>query len=199
MVGQIGPLVQAGKRLRIVASHVAGGLAGGLVIGILVGLLAAIIHEVVAWPREFVLAGLCSALLVAAASDARLVRPPYIWTARQTPRTWGCSFGSTPAVFAWGFDLGLVFTTRLTSFGVLVLPAFVLLNGSFIAAVGIFTAFAVTRAAVSSATALYAKDDLGEVCSRLRDSQRVRGRVAVAASSFLCLVVLGPWVTSIWI
>jgi hypothetical protein len=80
-----------------------------------------------------------------------------------------------------------------------VLPAFVLLNGSFIAAVGIFTAFAVTRAAVSSATALYAKDDLGEVCSRLRDSQRVRGRVAVAASSFLCLVVLGPWVTSIWI
>jgi hypothetical protein len=199
MVGQIGPLVQEGKRFRIVTSHVAGGLVGGLTIGIVIGLVAAILDAVAALPRVVVLVGLCGALLIAAATDARLIRIPYVWTVRQTPRTWGCSFGSTPAVFAWGLDLGLVFTTRLTSFAVLVLPVYAVLSGSFIAAVGIFAAFGVTRAVVSSTTAVYAKGDLGEVCSRLRDSQRVRAKVAIAASSFLCLIVLGPWVSSIWI
>jgi hypothetical protein len=174
-------------------------LVGGLTIGIFLGLVAAILDEVVAWPRGVVLVGFGGALLVAAASDARLIQLPYVWTARQTPKTWGCSFGSTPAVFAWGLDLGLVVTTRLTSFAILVLPVYAILNGSFFAAVGIFAAFGMTRAAVSSATAVYSTDDLGEVCSRLRDSQGARGRIAVAASSFMCLVVLGPWVTSTWI
>ena len=44
MVGQIGPLVQVGRKNTALALHVLGGIAGGLAIGVVLGFLGVVVR-----------------------------------------------------------------------------------------------------------------------------------------------------------
>lgn len=149
MISQIGPLVQAGKGYQIVEAHVLGGALGGLTAGTSFGLLGVLLHEVLAWPRSIVVPVLGLVLLGAFAGDSGLLRPLRIGTKRQTPLSWTCVFGNGLGVFAWGFDLGTGYTTKLTSYATIALPLYAILSANLVWSCLVFTAFGLTRATVS--------------------------------------------------
>src|SRR6266545_2491216 len=130
MIAQIGPLVRAGERYRVAVGHVVGGVAGGFTAGVVVGLVSVLLH-VVTWPPVALPIVLAIVLLLAACADAGFLRLPYFGTTRQTTSTWRCAFGPPLGVLAWGFDLGMALTTRMTSYTMLALPAYALLSGDF--------------------------------------------------------------------
>jgi hypothetical protein len=182
MIAQIGPLVQAGARYRLGLSHITGGLLGGLTIGVLAGFTASLLSVLVVWPSSIIVGALVVALGVSAAADTSWIRLPRFSVKRQTPGAWRCSFGVTFGVFAWGFDLGLGFSTRLTSYAMFVLPIYAALSAQFAATVTAFTTFGVARACTTVALAVRHGKQAPQAASCLGDEQRLLLRLGSVAS-----------------
>ena len=86
MVGQIGPLVQVGRRKTALAFHVLGGTAGGATIGVLLGFAGLLLRAALGDTLDTVFVVAVPAALVYAASvDLGLLRVRPITAERQTP------------------------------------------------------------------------------------------------------------------
>jgi hypothetical protein len=172
MVGQIGPLVQVGRKKTALAIHVLGGIAGGATIGLLLGfgglLLRAALGDTLL-NTIFVIV-VPAALLYAASVDLGPMRLPHLTWVRQTPGSWPCSMGHYPGIFAWGFDLGLGVTTRIPYQSTLVVPLAALLSGDLATAVAITTVYGAARAlAVVAAVQSVPGDDYGAACDAIQE------------------------------
>jgi hypothetical protein len=129
MIGQIGPLVEAGKVPRkAVFLHVVGGIIGGAATGLVVGTVGLVTTALL--PVTLTAFLLVTALIVFGLADLGVLRLPNLGLARQTPGYWTCTLGPRPALLAWGLDLGSAWSTRLPNRSVagLLLAAFLLHN-----------------------------------------------------------------------
>jgi hypothetical protein len=170
VVGQIGPLVQVGRKKTALALHVAGGILGGLTIGILLGFAGVLLRSAIGDALDTVFIVVVPVALVYAASVDLGLLPvrPITWT-RQTPGDWPCSMGHYPGIFGWGFDLGLGITTRIPYQTLLVVPLSAFLVGDLATAVAITTAYGAARALAVVAAVSSADDDFPAVCDAIQE------------------------------
>ena len=193
MVGQIGPLVQVGKKKTALAVHVLGGIAGGATIGLLLGFGGLLLRAALGDALDtifFVVVPL--ALLYAASVDLGLLRLPHLTWVRQTPGSWPCSMGHYPGIFAWGFDLGLGVTTRIPYQSTLVVPLAALLSGDLATSVAITTVYGAARAlAVVAAVESVRGDDYGAACDAIQERVvPLKKLVGVTALVIAALIVI---------
>jgi hypothetical protein len=169
MVSRIGPLVEVGKRKTALALHIVGGLAGGATIGVLLGFAGLLLRAALgdALDTVFVLV-VPAALLYTAAVDLSILPLPHFTSARQTPGAWDCALGHYPAVFGWGFDLGLGITTRIPYQSLLVLPVAALLAGDLATAVAIMAVYGASRALAVVAAISAADSDYSAACDAIQ-------------------------------
>ncbi len=150
MVGQIGPLVQVGRRRTALALHLLGGAAGGALIGVALGFAGLLLRAALGDTLDTVfVVAVPAALAYAASVDLGLLRIRQLTWQRQTP---------------WGFDLGLGLTTRIPYQSLLVLPLAAVLVGSFPAAVAITTVYGASRALAVVAAVSAGGDDFPATC-----------------------------------
>jgi hypothetical protein len=192
MVGQIGPLVQVGRRKTALALHVVGGIAGGLTIGVLLGFGGVLLRAALGDTLDTIfLIVVPAALIYTASVDLGLLPVRSLTWVRQTPGDWPCSMGHYPGIFGWGFDLGLGITTRIPYQTLLVVPLSALLVGNMAAAVAITTAYGAARALAVVAAVTSANEDFPAVCDRI--SERVftlKRLVGVTALVIAALIVI---------
>lgn len=185
MIGQIGPLVQgSGKRIRAVTPHLVGGLIGGAVAGVVLGGAGSVLDAVVGSHGWRVVAAIVLVVCLTAAGLADIGVLPFALGRkrnRQTPKSWQCVLGVPGATFAWGADLALAVTTRISFQAMLVVPLAALLAPNFVSSVGVMAAFGLTRALVA-VTASMTADDLEERTTAFDTRYLVFARVAGAAS-----------------
>ena len=94
MVGQIGPLVQVGRKKTALALHVLGGIAGGAAIGLVLGFAGLLLRSALGDTLDTVFAvAVPLALLYAASVDLGVLPVRPITSERQTPGSWPCSLG----------------------------------------------------------------------------------------------------------
>ena len=192
MVGQIGPLVQVGRKKTALALHVLGGLLGGATIGVALGFLGVLLHLALGGTLHTVFAIVVpAALLYAASVDLGIAPLPQITSERQTPGAWPCALGHYPGIFGWGFDLGLGVTTRIPYQSLLVLPLAAMLSGSLAAAVAIMAAYGAFRALAVVTAVLAAGGDFTAVCdviqTRVVPLKRVVGAVALVIAALIVI------------
>ena len=169
MVGQIGPLVQVGRRRTALALHVLGGVAGGAAIGVLLGFAGLLLRAAVGDALDTVfLVAVPAALVYAASVDLGLLPVPQITSERQTPSSWPCSLGHYPGIFAWGLDLGLGISTRIPYQSLLVVPLAALLVGDLGKAVAITAAYGAARALAVVVAVSTAGDDFAAACDAIQ-------------------------------
>jgi hypothetical protein len=189
MVGQIGPLVQVGRRRTALALHVLGGVAGGLAIGIVLGFLGLVLRAAIGDALDTVfLIVVPAALIYAALVDLGVLPVRSLTWVRQTPGDWPCSMGHYPGIFAWGFDLGLGITTRIPYQTLLVVPLSAFLIGDLGTAIAITTAYGAARALAVVAAVTSAKDDIPAVCDAI--SARVLTLKKLVGASALVIAAL---------
>jgi hypothetical protein len=192
MVGQIGPLVQVGRKKTALGLHVLGGVLGGLTIGVLLGFAGVLLRSAIGDSLDTVFVIVVPAALVYAASvdlDLLPVRP--ITWVRQTPGDWPCSMGHYAGIFAWGFDLGLGVTTRIPYQSLLVVPLSAFLVGDMAGAVAITTAYGAARALAVVAAVTSANDDFPAVCDAIQDRVlTLKKLVGVTALVIAALIVI---------
>jgi hypothetical protein len=164
-------------------AHVFGGGLGGLIIGVLLAVVGLAIRELahtempgfglIALPTLAVLTGLV---------DLKVLRMHAISPTRQTAGGWTCAFGPLAGIFAWGVDLGLIVTTRISYQITFVVIAFALFSGNLGYSVLATMGFGVSRALATAIFALRAGDHLREQCDLINDQQLLMRRVAGAAA-----------------
>jgi hypothetical protein len=165
MVGQIGPLVQVGRRRTALALHLLGGATGGALIGLVLGFAGLLLRAALGDTVDAVFAvAVPAALAYAASVDLGLLPIRQLTWERQTPGSWPCSLGHYPGIFAWGLDLGLGLTTRIPYQSLLVLPLAALLAGNLATAVAITTVYGVSRAFAVVAAVSAGGDDFPATC-----------------------------------
>jgi hypothetical protein len=186
MVGQIGPLVQAGRRRTALALHLVGGAAGGALIGVLLGFAGLLLRAALGDALDTVFTvAVPTALAYAASVDLGLLPVRQLTWERQTPGSWPCSLGHYPGIFAWGFDLGLGLTTRIPYQSLLVLPVAAVLAGNLGAAVGIMTVYGASRALAVVAAVSAGGDDFPATCDVIQ--KRLFSLKALVGSAALLL------------
>ena len=165
MVGQIGPLVQVGRRRTALALHLLGGATGGALIGLVLGFAGLLLRAALGDTLDAVFAvAVPAALAYAASVDLGLLPVRQLTWERQTPGSWPCSLGHYPGIFAWGLALGLGLTTRIPYQSLLVLPLAALLAGNLPTAVAITTLYGVSRAFAVVAAVSAGGDDFPATC-----------------------------------
>ena len=193
MVGQIGPLVQVGRKKLALAFHVLGGVAGGAAIGLVLGFAGLLLRAALGERLDTVfLVVVPATLLYAAAVDLGVLNVRPITWERQTPGDWPCSLGHYPGIFAWGFDLGLGITTRIPYQTLLVLPLAALLAGDLATAVAITTVYGASRAlAVVAAVVSTTGEDYAAACdaiqSRVLPLKRLVGATALVIAALIVI------------
>jgi hypothetical protein len=192
MVGQIGPLVQVGRRRTALALHVLGGTAGGAVLGVLLGFGGLLLRAALGGALDTVFAIAVPAALVYAASvDLGLLPVRQITSERQTPSSWPCSLGHYPGIFAWGFDLGLGISTRIPYQTLLVLPLAAFLAGDLAAAVAIMAVYGAARGSAVVIAVSTAGEDFAAACDAIQTRLlSLKSAVGAAALVFAALIVI---------
>lgn len=192
MVGEIGPLVQVGKRKTALALHVLGGVLGGATIGVLLGFAGLLLRAAIGDTLDTVFAIVVpAALLYAAVVDLGLLPIPQITSSRQTPGAWPCALGNYPGIFGWGFDLGLGVSTRIPYQSLLVLPLAAFLAGDLASAVTIMGVYGASRALAVVAAVSSAGDDFAAACdaiqSRVKPLKLVVGATALVIAALIVI------------
>jgi hypothetical protein len=194
MIGQIGPLVQgAGQRAQVTLPHLAGGIVGGAVAGVALGWAGTAVRAVTGQPSWTVgasstLAAICA---VAGLADVGILRVElFRGKNRQTPKNWQCALGVPGASFAWGVDLALAVTTRISYQALLVVPVAALLAPTFAAAVAVMATFGLTRAGVAVLGSL-TTSDVDARTSAIDVHYQMFRRLAGAGSLMLAVVLAG--------
>ena len=192
MVGQIGPLVQVGRRRTALALHVVGSIAGGEAIGVLLGFVGLLLRAVLGDTLDTVfLVGVPASLVYAASGDLGLLPVPQITSERQTPSSWPCSLGHYPGIFAWGFDLGLGISTRIPYQSLLVVPLAALLVGDLGKAVAITAAYGAARALAVVIAVSTAGDDFVAACDAIQGRLfSLKRAVGVSALVLAAVIVI---------
>lgn len=194
MIGQIGPLVQgAGRRAQVTLPHLAGGVVGGVVAGVALGWAATAVRVVTGEPAWFVGASLILAALCLVAGLADIgILPVELFRDRnrQTPKNWQCVLGVPGASFAWGTDLALAVTNRISYQALLVVPIAALLAPTFATSVAVMATFGLTRAAVAVLGALTASDINGRT-SAIDVRYPIFKRLAGVSSLMLAAALAG--------
>jgi hypothetical protein len=192
MVGQIGPLVQVGRRRTALALHVLGGVTGGALIGVMLGFGGLLLRAALGNTLDTMFAVAVPAALVFAASvDLGLLPVSPVTAERQTPGSWPCSLGHYPGIFGWGFDLGLGITTRIPYQSLLVLPLAALLSGSLPEAVAITTVYGASRALAVVAAISAGGDDFPAACNAIQTRVlSLKVLVGVAALALAVTIVI---------
>ena len=192
MVGQIGPLVQVGRRRTALALHVLGGATGGALIGIVLGFGGLLLRAALGDTLDNVFAfAVPAALVYAALVDLGLLPVAPVTAERQTPGSWPCSLGHYPGIFGWGFDLGLGITTRIPYQSLLVLPLAALLSGSLPEAVAITTVYGASRALAVVAAISAGGDDFPAACNAIQTRvMSLKALVGVAALALAVMIVI---------
>ncbi len=137
------------------------GLTAGIAAGIFLGGAGSLLNAI-AGPHDWRVAA--TTLLVACLSAAGLADIgvlPFGFGRkrnRQTPRNWQCVLGVPGATFAWGADLALAVTTRISYQALLVVPIAALLAPDFGASIGVMATFGLTRALIAVIASLTADD-----------------------------------------
>ena len=189
MVGQIGPLVQVGRKNTALALHVVGGILGGLTIGVLLGFGGVLLRAALGDTLDTIfLIVVPAALIYTASVDLGLLPVRSLTWVRQTPGDWPCSMGHYPGIFAWGVDLGMGITTRIPYQTLLVVPLSALLVGNMAAAVAITTAYGAARALAVVAAVTSANDDFPAVCDAI--SERVLTLKKLVGATALVIAAL---------
>jgi len=192
MVGQIGPLVQVGRKKTALALHVVGGLLGGAVMGVVLGFGGLVLRAVLGGTLDTVFVVVVTAALLYAASVDLGFLPvrPITWE-RQTPGSWPCSLGHYPGILGWGFDLGLGISTRIPYQSLLVLPIAAFLSGDLATAVAIMGVYGASRALAVVAAVSTAGDDYGAACdaiqARVMPLKRVVGATALVIAALIVI------------
>jgi hypothetical protein len=192
MVGQIGPLVQVGRRRTALGLHVLGGIAGGATIGVLLGFAGLLLRAALGDALDTVFLVVVPAALVwAAAVDLGLLRVRQLTSERQTPSSWPCSLGHYPGIFAWGFDLGLGVSTRIPYQSLLVLPLAAVLSGNLAAAVVIMATYGAARSLAVVVAVTRAQGDFADACdamqARLFSLKRAVGAAALVLAALIVI------------
>jgi hypothetical protein len=192
MVGQIGPLVQVGRKKLALAFHVLGGVAGGAAIGVVLGFAGLLLRAGLGESLDTVFVVVVpAALLYAASVDLGLLRVRAITWERQTPGSWPCSLGHYPGIFGWGVDLGVGITTRIPYQTLLVLPVAALLSGDLATAVAITAVYGASRALAVVAAVSTAGDDYAAACdaiqSRVLPLKRLVGATALVIAALIVI------------
>jgi len=189
MVGQIGPLVQVGRRNTALVLHVLGGIAGGLTIGVVLGFFGVLLRAAIGDTLDTVFVIVVpSALIYAALVDLGILPVRSLTWVRQTPGDWPCSLGHYPGIFAWGFDLGLGVTTRIPYQTLLVVPLSAFLVGDLGTAVAVTTAYGAARALAVVAAVAAATEDYSAVYDAI--SERVLTLKKLVGASALVIAAL---------
>jgi hypothetical protein len=193
MVGQIGPLVQVGRRKTALVLHVLGGIAGGAMLGVFVGFFGVLLAELLPGAIDPAFAiGVPLALVYAGLTDLGFMRLTYFTRIRQTSGSWPCALGHYPAMFAWGFDLGLGVTTRIPYQAVLVVPIAALLTGSLGAAVAVTAAYGAARALAVAGAITASSGDVASTCDAIQGRvgvlKRLVGATALVTAVLIVLV-----------
>ena len=194
MIGQIGPLVQVGRKKTALAFHVLGGIVGGMTIGVVLGFLGLLLRAAVGDGLDTVFAVVVPlALAYTALTDLGVLKLTYITPSRQTPGSWPCSLGHYPGIFAWGFDLGLGVSTRVPYQPLLVLPLSALLVGNLPAAIAITGVYGGAKAiaVVAAISGAGARGDYSGVCDVIQTNVgALRHAVGVTALAIAALIVI---------
>jgi hypothetical protein len=192
MVGQIGPLVQVGRRRTALALHLLGGATGGALIGIVLGFAGLLLRAAIGDTLDTVfVVAVPAALAYAASVDLGLVPVRQLTWERQTPGSWPCSLRHYPGIFAWSFDLGLGLTTRIPYQSLLVLPLAALLAGDLAAAVAITTVYGASRALAVVAAVAGGGDDFPATCDVIqRRMFSLKSLVGAAALLLAAAIVI---------
>jgi hypothetical protein len=103
--------------------------------------------------------------------------------------------GIPGASFAWGADLALAVTTRISYQGLLVVPIAALLAPTFPAAIAIMATFGLTRAAVTVLGSI-TTSDIGARTSAIDVHYQMFKRLAGIGSLFLAAVLAGAAVSA---
>jgi hypothetical protein len=191
MVGQIGPLVQAGAKNRILPLHVFGGLIGGVLAGFWLGFAGSLTEIVVggfhrALQVDFVVAALAYGGLL----DVGLRMGPRVTVRRQTPGFWPCAFGERPALIAWGLDLGTMVSTRIPYQAALALPVAAFFLGDVGIAILLMAAYGASRALVVVLAVLLARGDVGRACTVIDQRAQLLSRLIGMTAILLSFVLL---------
>jgi hypothetical protein len=192
MVGQIGPLVQVGKRRTALALHVLGGALGGVTIGVVLGFAGLVLRAVLGDTLDTVFVIIVPlALLYAASVDIGVLRVRPITSERQTPGAWPCALGNYPGIFGWGFDLGLAVTTRIPYQTLLVLPLAAVLSGNLATAVAIMGVYGTARALAVVAAVSGAGEDFAAACDTIQErAAPLKGFVGATALVIAAVIVI---------
>ncbi len=192
MVGEIGPLVEVGKRKTALALHVAGGLAGGAAIGVVLGFAGLLLRAALGGTLDTIFTvAVGAALLYAASIDLGLLPLPHLTWERQTPGAWPCALGHYPGIFGWGFDLGLGISTRIPYQSLLVLPLAALLAGDLATAVAITAVYGASRALAVVAAVSAADHNYAAACdaiqTRVVPLKRLVGATALVIAALIVI------------
>jgi hypothetical protein len=191
MVGQIGPLVQVGRRRTALAFHLLGGATGGAVMGVVLGFLGLLLRAAAGDSLDTVFTvAVPAALAYTASVDLGLLKVRQITSDRQTPGSWPCSLGHYPGIFGWGFDLGLGLTTRIPYQSLLVLPLAAVLVRNLAAAVAIMTVYGASRALAVVAAVSMAGDDFPTTCDVIQNRLFSLKALVGAAALLLAAVIV---------
>jgi hypothetical protein len=192
MVGQIGPLVQVGKRKTALALHVLGGAVGGATAGLVLGFIGLLLRAALGGTLDTVFAIVVpAALLYAASIDLGLLPIRQITSERQTPGAWPCAMGNYPGIFSWGFDLGIGVSTRIPYQSLLVLPLAAALAGDLTTAVAIMGVYGASRAVAVVAAVSSAGEDFAAACdviqARVAPLKLVVGTTALVIAALIVI------------
>jgi len=191
MVGQIGPLVQVGRKKTALAFHVLGGVVGGAAIGVVLGFTGLLLRAAIGDTLDTVFVVVVPAALLSAAAVDLGVLPvrPITWE-RQTPGSWPCSMGHYPGIFAWGFDLGLAVSTRVPYQPLLVLPLAAVLVGNLPAAVAITGVYGAAKAIAVVVAISSTETDYPGVCNVIQTNIKMLRRAVGAAALAVAVVIV---------
>lgn len=201
MIGQIGPLVQGNPaKYKVVASHVGGGAAGGLFAGVLLGWVATLVSAAAGQAWDTVRIATLVVLGVLAALSDLSVLPHALMQSqnRQTPRGWNCVFGPMGAALAWGADLALVVTTRVSYQAMLLVLAAAVLAPNIWIAIAVMMCFGATRALATSYHALRANDvdeTVADVDTRYLPFRHVLGLGSIGLAVLMAVTQFVPALT----
>lgn len=152
MAGVAGPMLRyaAGAGVRFLTGLAAGSAAAGLVLAVPAYLLASAAHAALPMHARFgLLSGVCAVLAIADLTN----RTPHVW--RQVPQPLVHRLQPGSLGVAWGFDLGLLFTTqKVVSLIWVALAAVILLDPAMAAAfpvgIAVLASFAIVISTVRS-------------------------------------------------
>ncbi len=189
MAGVAGPMLRSsrGAGVRLLTGLLVGEIAAGVLLAVPAFLLGEGLRDVVGLPaRLWALAALCAFFGVADLAN----RTPHLW--RQVPQDLMMRLPPGPLGLAWGFDLGLLFTTQKAASLIWVaIAAGVLLDPPL--AAGLIVGIAVAAGLTAAAFSLWWRPGTGQPAAWVLRVRQVRLGSGAAILTLFVLTAVRAW------